>query len=110
MRNGQEQSILAVREDAAFRTNLILANATEAALGVDVRLVSADGVTLASKSYALPPLGMTQVTRVVRDLGVGADVAGARLVLSTPTPNGAFAAYASAIDNVTNDPRTLLPR
>ena len=110
VRNGQEQSILAVREDAAFRTNLILANATEAALGVDVRLVSADGVTLASKSYALPPLGMTQVTRVVRDLGVGADVAGARLVLSTPTPNGAFAAYASAIDNVTNDPRTLLPR
>jgi len=110
VRNGQEQSILAIREDAAFRTNLILTNATESALGVDVRLVSKDGVTLGSRSYALPPLGMTQVTKVVRDLGVGADVAGARLVLSTPTANGAFAAYASAIDNVTNDPRTLLPR
>jgi len=110
VRNGQEQSILGIREDGAFRTNLILANATEAALSVDVRLVSRDGVTLGSKSYTLPPLGMTQVTRVVRDLGVSGDVAGARVVLSTPTASGAFAAYASAIDNITNDPRTLLPR
>ena len=53
---------------------------------------------------------MTQVGHVVRDLGVSGDVVGARLVLATPTPGGAFAAYASAIDNTTNDPRTLLPR
>jgi hypothetical protein len=53
---------------------------------------------------------MTQVTRVVRDMGVSGDVTGARLVLSTLTPGGAFAAYASAIDNTTNDPRTLLPK
>jgi hypothetical protein len=110
VRNGQPQSILAIREDGAFRTNLILTSATGAGLEVDVMLVSADGVTLGSKSYALPPLGMTQVSHVVRDLGVATDVAGARLVLSTPTASGAFAAYASAIDNVTNDPRTLLPR
>jgi hypothetical protein len=53
---------------------------------------------------------MTQVTRVVRDLGVAADVSGARLILSTATAGGSFAAYASVIDAVTNDPRTLLPR
>ena len=53
---------------------------------------------------------MTQLTRVVRVLGVAADTAGARLVLATPTAGGAFAAYASVIDNTTNDPRTLLPR
>jgi acetyl-CoA carboxylase beta subunit len=53
---------------------------------------------------------MTQVSRVVRDLGVSGDVSGARLVLSTPTAGGAFAAYASIIDAGTNDPRTLLPR
>jgi hypothetical protein len=47
---------------------------------------------------------------VVRDLGLATNVAGARILLSTPTANGAFAAYASVIDNVTNDPRTLLPR
>ncbi|MEO8053757.1 MAG: endo-1,4-beta-xylanase [Acidobacteriota bacterium] len=110
IRNGTERSILAVREDGAFRTNLILTNATEGALAVDVRLVGGDGATLGTKTYALQPLGMTQVSRVVRDVGVGTDVSGARVVLSTPTAGGSFAAYASVIDNVTNDPRTLLPK
>ncbi|MFI5197014.1 MAG: endo-1,4-beta-xylanase [Thermoanaerobaculia bacterium] len=107
--SGTPRSILAVREDASFRTNLVLANATEAALSVDVKLVGGDGVTLGEKTYPLPPLGMTQVTKVVRDLGVLSDISGTRLVLSTSTAAGSFAAYASAIDNVTNDPRTLLP-
>ena len=68
------------------------------------------GPNLGTKSYPLDPLGMTQVSHVVRDLGVGSDLAGGRLVLSTRTAGGSFAAYASVIDNVTNDPRTLLPR
>jgi hypothetical protein len=109
LREGLPRTILAVREDPSFRTNLVLASAVETPLDVDVTLLADTGAALASARYALPPLGMRQVTRVVRDLGVAADVAGARLVLSTPTPGGAFAAYAALIDNVTNDPRTLLP-
>lgn len=101
---------MAIREDAAFRTNLILSNASTAALDVDVGLVAANGSTLGSKRYTLPPLGMTQVTRVVRDLRVKANVSGARLVLSTDTSGGAFSGYASVIDNATNDPRTCLPK
>jgi 6-phosphogluconolactonase len=110
VRVGAPQSVVAVREDDAFRTNLILANATGAPLDVDVALVADTGATLGTKRYSLPPFGMTQVGHVVRDLGVAANVSGARLILSTPTAGGAFAAYASAIDNTTNDPRTLLPR
>jgi len=53
---------------------------------------------------------MIQVSRVARELGASGDLNGARLDLSTPTIGGAFAAYASVIDNVTNDPRTLLPQ
>ena len=109
IQNGERRSIVAVREDAAFRTNLILANAMKGAMDVDASLVSADGTNLGSKRYTLPALGMTQVSRVVRDLGVTASVTGARLDLSTPTASGLFAAYASSIDNTTNDPRTLLP-
>ena len=45
---------------------------------------------------------------MVRDLGVAADVTGARLVLSTDTSGSAFSA--SVIDDVTNEPRTLLPK
>lgn len=110
VRTGAPQSLVAIREDDAFRTNLILANAIGTPLDVDVALVADTGATLGTKRYSLPPFGMTQVSRVVRVLGVAANVSGARLVLSTPTPGGAFAAYASAIDNTTNDPRTLLPR
>ena len=104
------QSIVAVREDSAFRTNLILSNATSTSIDVDLNLVGENGAGLGSKRVTLPPLGMTQLTRVVRDLGVSADVTGGRLVLSTPTDGGAFSAYASVIDNLTNDPRTLLPK
>ena len=107
---GAPRSIAAVREDAKFRTNLVLANATEATLVVDGKLVSSAGVQLAAGSWTLSPLGMTQVTEVVRDLGVTSDLKNARLVLSTPTPGGKFATYAAVIDRTTNDPRTLLPR
>jgi 6-phosphogluconolactonase len=110
IRKGAPRWIVAIREDVAFRTNLILSNGTATPLDVDLNLVAENGAALGSKRVNLPPLGMTQVTRVVRDLGVAADVTGARLVLSTPTSGGAFAAYASVIDNVTNDPRTLLPK
>jgi len=75
-----------------------------------LNLVAENGSALGNKRVSLPPLGMTQVTRVVRDLGVTVDVTGARLVLSTATSGGALSAYASVIDNVTNDPRTLLPK
>jgi hypothetical protein len=107
---GTSRSIVGVRENASFRTNLVLANATEVPLDVDVAVVDESGAPLASQRFSLPPLGMTQATRVVRAIGLGGDVNGARLVLSTPTPGGAFVAYASLIDNGTNDPRTLLPK
>jgi hypothetical protein len=110
VRTGVTKTIAPVREDDAFRTNLVLANATESALDVDVALVSAAGGILGSRRYTLYPLGMTQVTRVARDLGVAAPVVGARLALSTPTAAGAFAVYASVLDATTNDPRALLPR
>ena len=110
LENGTVRSIVAVREDAKFRTNLVLTNATQANLVVDVKLFCGDGVPLASGSYTLLPLGMRQVTQVVRDLGVAADVQNAQLLLSTTTPGGQFASYATVIDRTTNDPRTLLPR
>ncbi len=110
IRGGATRSIPAVREDAMFRTNLILASGSGAPVDVDVSLVSEAGAVLGSRRFTLPPLGMTQVPHVVRELGVTANVTGARLVLATPTAGGAFAAYASVIDTRTNDPRTLLPR
>ncbi len=110
VRQGSPQVITPVQNDAAFRTNLILANANESALDVDVSLVSDAGKLLGARTYSLPPLGMTQVTGVVKDLGVSETVSSGRLVVSTPTANGAFAAYGALIDNPTGDPRTVLAR
>ncbi len=87
----------------------MLANATTDALDVDVALVAASGGTpLATRRVNLGPLGFGQLN-VASDLGVDG-VSGATFLLSTPTAGGAFAAYASAIDRATGDPRTLLPR
>lgn len=104
---GTPRSILGVRQDGAFRTNLMLANATEGAIDVDVSLVAAGGATLASSRVAVGPLSFAQ-RNVANDLGVSG-VSGAALVVSTPTAGGRFAAYASVIDQATGDPRTLLP-
>ena len=98
-----------IRENAAFRTNLVLANATEAPLTAHVELYAADGTLVGARDVDLPPLGMRQLTRVAVVLGASTLDLG-RIAVSTPTPGGSVAAYASVIDNVTNDPRTILPR
>ncbi len=104
------RSIVGVRDDSLFRTNLILTNAVEKAIDVDLNLFGTDGGVLGSLRVRLEPLGLKQVNEVSRALGASGEVAGARLVLSSATPGGAFAAYASVINNGTQDPRVLSPR
>jgi hypothetical protein len=103
------KTLAPIRENSAFRTNLVLANATEARLTVHVALYAADGTPLGTRDVDLPPLGMTQINRVAAALGATTLDLG-RIAVSTPTPGGHVAAYASVIDNTTNDPRTILPR
>jgi len=105
------RSIAGVRSNGQFRTNLMLTNATEKPLDVDIKLMGADGKQRGSKQIHLEPLEMHQMNDAPRELGGGAETGDdARLVLSTATPKGAFAAAASRIDNVSNDPSALLPR
>ena len=105
---GVIRSIVGVREDASFRTNVVLTNGGTAPVTVNGTLLSTSGAVLASGTWTLPALGMTQVS-VKDNMGV-TSARDAQLLLTTSTSGGAFAAYASVIDNVTNDPRTLLPR
>ncbi len=110
VRPGQSRSLLAIREDARARTNLVLANATSASLDVTLTLVSDAGAPLGSRVVTLPPVGMTQLNSVARQLGATGALTGGRIVLSTPTTDGAFAAIASVIENDSGDARTILPR
>ena len=104
------RSILYIREGDGFRSNLILASNANVSTTVDVALVFPGGTIVAAKSYSIPPNGMTQVNRIVRDMGVPGPVTGARLVLSSPTPGAAFTGFGSVIDEVTNDPTTVEAR
>ena len=110
VRPGQARSLLAIREDARARTNLVLANATDADLDVTVALVSDAGALLGTATVTLPPLGMRQINGVARTLGAAGGLTGGRIVVSTPTTGGAFAAVASVIENDSGDARTILPR
>jgi len=107
---GGARSIVGIRQDGSFRTNLVLANAGTSPVTVNGTLFSASGAVLGTGQWTLPPLGMTQVTGLVGAVGASGNVRDAQLLLSTSTAGGTFAAYAVVIDNVTNDPRTLLPK
>lgn len=98
-------------EDAAFRSNLILVNATSAPLVVHVAAADASGASIGSRDYTLPPLGMIQDSRfLTRDEFGGGRVTGATVTLSSTTPGAAFTACAIVIDNASNAPTTVLPQ
>lgn len=103
------RTLVPIREDGDFRTNVMLANATAVPLQVHLELFAPDGSKQGELDVSLSPLEMKQLNRIANALTSSAVPTG-MLLLSTPTPNGAFAAYASIIDVTTNDPRTVLPR
>jgi PA domain-containing protein len=103
------KALVGLRDDTAFRTNAVLANATTLTVTVTLTLLAADGTTFGTTTRTLPPLGMTQVGAVVTTLLAPFGTTNAVLVVSTPTPGAQIATYAAVIDNTTNDPRTILP-
>src|SRR5262249_36242675 len=111
--SNQAKTLVGVREDASFRTNLILVNTTEAPLDVVLTFLDSSGVALGTQTLSpqLQPLEMRQIGRVLPTFtGLNGPVTPAAIAPSTPAANGRFAAYASVIDNKTNDPRTIVPR
>ncbi len=102
------KSILGVRQDTFFRTNLMLANATESTAAVTVQLVSTAGAVLKTLNVSLGPLSRAQYN-VGGDFGYP-NLSDAVFVISSPTAGARIGAYASVIDAGTADPRTLLPR
>ena len=106
--SASSQVLIGLRQDGSFRTNAVIANATEAAAHVDLMLYSSSGSLLGSQSYDLLPLEMRQITGVVTELGAPDGTADATLVVSTTTGGARIATYAAVIDQTTNDPRTIL--
>jgi hypothetical protein len=104
------RTLVAIREGAGFRSNLILASLAAFPTKVDTTLFAEDGAALATKTYTIPPNGMTQINRVALDMGASPPLTGARLQVSSTTPGAAFAAVASVIDETTYDPAAIEAR
>src|SRR5450759_386940 len=104
--SASSQVLIGLRQDGSFRTNAVIANATEAAAHVDLMLYSSSGSLLGSHGYDLLPLEMQQKT--MTELGAPDGTADATLVVSTTTGGARIATYAAVIDQTTNDPRTIL--
>ncbi|MCM3877487.1 MAG: hypothetical protein NEA02_13865, partial [Thermoanaerobaculia bacterium] len=106
--SASSQVLLGLRQDTAFRTNAVIANATDQPAHVDLLLNSSGGSLLGSQGYDLLPLEMRQISGVVTALGAPDGTSNAILVVSTPTGGARIATYAAVIDQTTNDPRTIL--
>ena len=106
--SASSQVLIGLRQDTAFRTNAVIANATEAPAHVDLTLTSSGGSLFGSQGYDLLPLEMRQIGAVVTALGAPDGTANASLVVSTTTASARIATYAAVIDQKTNDPRTIL--
>jgi hypothetical protein len=109
---GSRKFIAGLREDASYRTNLFVVNTTEENADLRLFLVAEDGTLIVTQDLSFAPLEMRQISGLIGALaGTGyGSIANATLVIAPQTAGSAFGAYASVIDNRTNDPRTLLAK
>ena len=100
---GLIQFIPHVVESAELRSNLGINNVSDDLATVTVRMLDKDGVEIATGSYTVPARGLKQVNRIVRDLLGTPDAPGFEGYLRLES-NQPIQAWASEINNLTNDP------
>jgi hypothetical protein len=90
------------------RTNLILAELWGESAEATVTLFDADGVTLGEKTYAIAPLGNTQVNDLVRRIAGDVELADARVEVAVSLGDGRVAGALSIVDQSSDDPITVM--
>lgn len=100
---GQIGHLLMLEESESFRSNLGLVNLGPSQVMVEVVFVDPSGSDLGTLSYTLPPLGVVQRNRILREL-TDLDVSGFRAEVRVLTPEGRVMAYGSVVDNISGDP------
>ena len=101
--------IPSIVENGRFRTNLGINSLSETQANVSLTLVDAEGMVLGGKTVQVEAEGLKQINSVARFLfeeSVGSDIQ-ANLYLESDQP---ISAWASQIDNTTNDPSMLLSK
>lgn len=107
---GRDLLLVQLENNATHRTNIGLVSGSGVPTEVAINLFMADGTPVGERTVRLEPFGFEQVNDVFHSLGT-LFVAGHRLdtvsdafaVVTTATEGAAVCAYASVIDNTTND-------
>ncbi|HEX7140003.1 MAG TPA: hypothetical protein VF219_19280 [Vicinamibacterales bacterium] len=100
-------SLQQVAQSTAFRTNFGLVEGSGQPATVQLKLFNGQGVQLGTKTYNLSPYELQQFSMGAEFSGV--NVADARVEAKVISDTGKISAYASVIDNTTNDPLLVLP-
>ncbi|NOZ78434.1 MAG: PKD domain-containing protein [Acidobacteria bacterium] len=102
--DGSSGVLSGLRRSQAFRTDIGMVNLTAEQITITAHYYRPDGTEITSKSYTLKPYSFIQNSIPVST----ANLSGGFAILSSSTPNAAFLAYASVVDNISQDP-TFIP-
>jgi hypothetical protein len=103
---GQDRHLIQLQNDDSARTNIGVVNVSETPISVDVRFYEADGAMLEELRIELEPFESRQINDVFSSLETTKaldELHDAFAVASSSTPGAAFFAYATVVDNSTND-------
>ncbi|HNX48704.1 MAG TPA: hypothetical protein PKL08_00955 [Thermoanaerobaculaceae bacterium] len=87
-----------------FRTNLGLVNVTSQTISVEVKAYRGNGTLIGTQVWSLGPYRSIQRNEALSKDFASGETEDAFLVLRTTTAGASFFAYASVIDNRSNDP------
>ena len=101
-------SLQQVAQSAKYRTNLGVVEASGEPATVDINVFAGNGAKLGSTfTLNLKPGEHRQLGNFLSTQGISAD--DARIEVSVTSATGRVTAYASVLDNLTNDPLLVLP-
>jgi uncharacterized repeat protein (TIGR01451 family) len=100
--NGRKLQLVHVEDSPRYRSNLGIAETSGQAVNVQVEVLASDGNPRTTFNRTLAPFALLQF-RAIRDLGLG-DLYNARITVRVTGGEGSVVAYASVVDNRTQDP------
>jgi hypothetical protein len=103
---GERVRLLFLTETAEYGSNIGIVNGVDRSIVVSWELFGRDGARLGTGSRELPPWGSLQLNR---PLAAHAPIEAASAEVWSETADAAFSCYGSVLDNLTNDPTTILP-
>lgn len=102
---GQNTDIQGLEQSGAFRSNLGWVEVTGNPCSIQVQRIDGNGVVLASQTYSVQPYAVVQKNQVLNELG--GPGANQRLRISVVSGSGKVLAFASRLDNTSQDPSTI---